>query len=156
MREPEILAVRAKAARALQALFAQLDLPAITDAEVEAATYANSSNDYPFRDVLADLTGAQAVMDRGITGLDLVRGLEASGFHDVAENLLSVLRQRVSGDLLQTSAILTADFVPLSAINDANDYAGPGTGYRLEGERWEQLKQLRHVTSATNPETEVR
>ncbi|MCW2583143.1 MAG: Glycerol dehydratase [Klenkia sp.] len=156
VREPEILAVRTKAARALQALFAQLDLPAITDAEVEAATYANSSNDYPFRDVLADLTGAQAVMDRGITGLDLVRGLEAAGFHDVAENLLSVLRQRVSGDLLQTSAILTADFVPLSAINDANDYAGPGTGYRLEGERWEQLKQLRHVTSATNPETEVR
>lgn len=155
VREDEILAARNKAARALQAVFAHLDLPAVTDDEVEAATYANSSNDYPFRDVLADLKGAQAVMDRGITGLDLVKGLEASGFHDVAENLLTVLRQRVSGDLLQTSAVLTADFVPLSAINDANDYAGPGTGYRLEGERWEQLKKLRHVTSSTNPETEV-
>ncbi len=155
VREPEIVAVRAKAARVLQALFDYLELPPITDAEVEAATYANSSNDYPFRDVLADLTGAQQVMDRGVTGLDLVRGLEATGFHDVAENLLTVLRQRVSGDLLQTSAVLTADFVPLSAINDANDYAGPGTGYRLEGERWEELKKLRHVTSATNPETEV-
>lgn len=155
VREDEILAARNKAARALQAVFAHLDLPAVTDDEVEAATYANSSNDYPFRDVLADLKGAQSVMDRGITGLDLVKGLEASGFHDVAENLLTVLRQRVSGDLLQTSAVLTADFVPLSAINDANDYAGPGTGYRLEGERWEQLKKLRHVTSSTNPETEV-
>ena len=155
VREDEILQARNKAARALQALFAHLDLPAITDDEVEAGTYANSSADYPFRDVLEDLKGAQSVMDRGITGLDLVKGLEATGFHDVAENLLTVLRQRVSGDLLQTSAILTADFVPLSAINDANDYAGPGTGYRLQGERWEQLKKLRHVTSATNPETEV-
>jgi propanediol dehydratase large subunit len=155
VREDEILAARTKAARALQALFRHLDLPAITDEEVEAATYANSSNDYPFRDVLADLKGAQAVMERGVTGLDLVKGLEATGFHDVAENLLRVLRQRVSGDLLQTSAVLTADFTPLSAINDSNDYAGPGTGYRLQGQRWEELKKLRHVTSATNPETEV-
>jgi propanediol dehydratase large subunit len=155
IREDEILQVRNKAARALQALFAELDLPRITDEEVEAATYANGSEDYPERDVLEDLKGAQSVMDSGITGLDLVTALERTGFHDVAENLLTVLRQRVSGDLLQTSAILTADFVPLSAINDANDYAGPGTGYRLQGERWEQLKKLRHVTSAENPETEV-
>jgi propanediol dehydratase large subunit len=155
VREDDILAVRRRAAEALQALFRHLDLPTITDAEVEAATYANSSNDYPLRDVLADLKGAQSVMERGLTGVDLVKGLEATGFHDVAENLLTVLRQRVSGDLLQTSAILTPDFVPLSAINDANDYAGPGTGYRLQGERWEELKKLRHVTSASNPETEV-
>src|SRR3954452_12617845 len=155
VREDEILAARNKAARALQAVFAHLDLPAITEDEIEAATYANSSNDYPFRDVLSDLKGAQSVMDRGITGLDLVKALESAGFHDIAESLLTVLRQRVSGDLLQTSAVLTADFTPLSAINDPNDYAGPGTGYRLEGERWEQLKKLRHVTSSTNPETEV-
>lgn len=94
-------------------------------------------------------------MDRGITGLDLVRILERTGFHDVAENLLQVLRQRVSGDLLQTSAILDGNFVPQAAINDANDYAGPGTGYRLTGERWNALKKLRHVTSAENPEEEV-
>ncbi|WNV75949.1 propanediol/glycerol family dehydratase large subunit [Geodermatophilus sp. DSM 44513] len=155
VREPEILQARDRAARALQALFAHLDLPPVTDAEVEAATYANSSADYPPRDVLADLKGAQAVMDRGVTGLDLVRGLETTGFSDVAQNLLQVLRQRVSGDLLQTSAVLTADFTPLSAINDANDYAGPGTGYRLSGERWEELKKLRHVTSAEDPEREV-
>jgi len=155
VREPEILQVREKAARALQAVFAELDLPPITDAEVEAAVYAHGSGDYPDRDVLEDLKGAQAVMDRGVTGLDLVKALERTGFHEVAENLLTVLRQRVSGDLLQTSAILTDDFVPLSAINDANDYGGPGSGYRLEGERWEQLKKLRHVTSAENPETEV-
>ncbi len=72
----------------------------------------------------------------------------------MAQNLLTVLRQRVSGDLLQTSAILKG-MVPLSAVNDDNDYAGPGTGYRPSGERWEQMKRLRHVTSAENPETEV-
>ncbi|WP_224390556.1 propanediol/glycerol family dehydratase large subunit [Pseudonocardia sp. ICBG1293] len=155
VREPEILAVREKAARAMQAVFAELDLPRITDEEVEAATYANSSADYPLREVLEDLKGAQSVMDRGTTGLDLVRILERTGFHDVAENLLQVLRQRVSGDLLQTSAILDADFVPQAAINDANDYAGPGTGYRLTGRRWNDLKKLRHVTSAENPEEEV-
>lgn len=155
VREPEILAVREKAARAMQAVFAELDLPRITDEEIEAATYANSSADYPLREVLEDLKGAQSVMDRGITGLDLVRILERTGFHDVAENLLQVLRQRVSGDLLQTSAILDENFVPQAAINDANDYAGPGTGYRLTGERWNALKKLRHVTSAENPEEEV-
>jgi propanediol dehydratase large subunit len=155
VREDVVLQVRNKAARAMQALFAELDLPPITDEEVEAATYANSSDDYPDRDVLADLEGARSVMERGITGLDLVRSLERAGFGDVAENYLRVLRQRVSGDLLQTAAVLTGDFVPLAAINDANDYAGPGTGYRLTGERWEELKKLRHVTSAENPEEEV-
>ncbi len=155
VREPEILAVREKAARAMQAVFAELDLPRITDEEIEAATYANSSADYPLREVLEDLKGAQSVMDRGITGLDLVKILERTGFHDVAENLLQVLRQRVSGDLLQTSAILDENFVPQAAINDANDYAGPGTGYRLTGDRWNALKKLRHVTSAENPEEEV-
>lgn len=155
VREPEILAVREKAARAMQAVFAELDLPRITDEEIEAATYVNSSADYPLREVLEDLKGAQSVMDRGITGLDLVKILERTGFHDVAENLLQVLRQRVSGDLLQTSAILDENFVPQAAINDANDYAGPGTGYRLTGDRWNALKKLRHVTSAENPEEEV-
>ncbi|GAA4777172.1 propanediol/glycerol family dehydratase large subunit [Actinomycetospora chlora] len=155
VREDVILQVRNKAARALQAVFAELDLPAITDEEVEAATYADSSDDYPDRDVLADLDGAKSVMDRGVTGLDLVKILERTGFGDVAESYLQVLRQRVSGDLLQTAAIFTPDFVPLAAINDANDYAGPGTGYRLSGERWEELKKLRHVTSAENPEEEV-
>lgn len=155
VREDEILQVRNKAARALQALFAELDLPRITDEEVTAATYAHGSEDYPLRDVLEDLKGAQSVMERGITGVDLVRMLERTGFADVAESYLQVLRQRVSGDLLQTAAVLTADYTPQAAINDANDYAGPGTGYRLTGERWEELKKLRHVTSAANPEEEV-
>lgn len=152
--EAEILAARQRAGEALQAVFAHLDLPVITDKEVETAVYANGSNDLIPRNILEDLRGAQAVMDRGITGLDLVKALEATGFTEMSANMLSILRQRVAGDLLQTSAILK-DMVPLSAVNDANDYAGPGTGYRPTGERWEQMKRLRHVTSAENPEQEV-
>ena len=154
VKESEILAARTKAAKALQAVFKYLDLPPITDNEIETTVYANGSQDLIPRDVLEDLKGAQQVMDRNITGLDLVKALEATGFSDIAENVLASLRQRVSGDLLQTSAILTKG-APLSAINDANDYAGPGTGYRPSGERWEEMKRLRHVTSASNPEVEV-
>lgn len=152
--EPDIIAVRQRAGEALQAVFEYLDLPPITDEEITTAVYANGSNDLIARDVLEDLKGAQSVMDRGITGLDLIKALESTGFGDLAANLLAVLRQRVSGDLLQTSAILK-DMVPLSAINDVNDYAGPGTGYRPSGDRWEEMKRLRHVTSASNPEQEV-
>ena len=31
-----------------------------------------------------------------------------------------------------------------SAVNDPNLYEGPGSGYRLEGERWELLRSLPH------------
>ena len=151
--EDEILAVRTRAAKALQAVFGYLDLPPITDAEIEAATYANGSQRTACRATCSRTSRAPSrSWSAGVTGLDLVKALEPSGFRDIAENLLNVLRQRVSGDLLQTSAIIDAvDCVPLSAINDANDYAGPGTGYRPSGERWEEMKKLRHVTSASEP-----
>jgi propanediol dehydratase large subunit len=136
-------------------VFAYLELPPITDDEIEAVIYAHGSKDLLARDVLEDLKGAQSVMDRGVTGLDIVKGLDAGGFPDIAENLLGVLRQRISGDLLHTSAILTPQLTTLSAINDPNDYAGPGTGYRPSGERWEEMKRLRHVVSASNPEQEL-
>ena len=57
-------------------------------------------------------------------------------------------RQRVSADYLQTSAVIDADGLVHSAVNDPNLYTGPGTGYRLEGERWELLQALPHVVDA--------
>jgi len=56
--------------------------------------------------------------------------------------VLGMLKQKVSGDYLHTSAILDSNFDVLSAVNDPNDYQGPGTGYRLSGERWERLKDI--------------
>ncbi|MCG2968586.1 propanediol/glycerol family dehydratase large subunit, partial [Escherichia coli] len=41
-----------------------------------------------------------------------------------------------------TSAIIVDDGQVLSAVNDVNDYAGPATGYRLQGERWEEIKNI--------------
>jgi hypothetical protein len=98
--------------------------------------------------VVEDLRACQDMTERGLTGLDVVKALDAGGFRDIAESLFNLLRQRVAGDLLQTSAIIDSTGQPLSAINDANDYAGPGTGYRPDGERWEQMKKLRYTTNA--------
>ncbi|MGO9961121.1 MAG: propanediol/glycerol family dehydratase large subunit [Solirubrobacteraceae bacterium] len=142
VREDEVIAVRNKGARALQAVFEELGLPAITDAEVEAVTYAHGSKDVPDRNVAEDLRAIDDFMKRGTTGLDVVRALAKHGFPEIAETVLGMLKQKVSGDYLHTSAILDSNFDVLSAVNDPNDYQGPGTGYRLGGERWERLKDI--------------
>lgn len=147
--ESEVIAVRNKAARALQAVFAELGLPAITDEEVEAATYAHGSEDMPERRVTDDLKAAQDLLKRGVTGLDIVKALGKRGFEDVARNVLGMLKLRISGDYLQTSAWVDGEFNVWSAINDPNDYRGPGTGYRLSPERWQVLK---NIPQAKRPE----
>ena len=62
----------------------------------------------------------------------------------MAESILSMLKQRVAGDYMQTSAILDTDFHVMSGVNLPNDYLGPGTGYRVSGERWEEIKAIPH------------
>ena len=52
-----------------------------------------------------------------------------------------MLKQRVAGDYLHTSSIIDKDFNVITAVNDMNDYMGPGTGYRAEGKRWEEIKK---------------
>ena len=140
--------MRNKAARALQAVYRELGFPTITDEEVEAATYAHGSKDMPARNIVEDLKSAQEMMSRGITGIDVVKALSKAGFQDLAENVLNLLKQRVSGDYLHTSAILDSNFHVVSAVNDANDYRGPGTGYRMSDERWNEIKTIRQ---ALNP-----
>ncbi|WP_458414985.1 propanediol/glycerol family dehydratase large subunit [Schinkia sp. CFF1] len=140
--EEEVVAIRNKAARAIQAVFEGLGLPTITDEEVEAATYAHGSKDMPDRNIVEDLRAVDGMMKRGVTGLDVVKALSKGGFEDVAENVLNMLKQRVSGDYLHTSAIIDKDWNVVSAVNDLNDYQGPGTGYRLSEERWEEIKNI--------------
>ncbi len=143
--EDEVIRVRNKAAKAVQAVFRNLGLSPVSDEQVEKVTYAHGSKDTPPRDVTADLMAAEDVLKRGITGVDVVRALAESGFEDVADNVLSMLKQRVVGDYMQTSAILDKDFNVLSGVNTPNDYMGPGTGYRVEGERWEEIKRIPHI-----------
>ncbi len=152
--DEEVRQVREQAAHALQTVFAglKLDPPVeVRDDEIQCAVHAYSSDDMPARDVRRDIEAAEHLrLNPDITGLDVVKILDASDDeHDreIAANLLTALRQRVSGDLLQTSAILDPgpDMTPRSAVNDPNDYAGPGTGYRPTGQRWEEMKKLRHM-----------
>jgi propanediol dehydratase large subunit len=140
--EEDVIRVRNKAAQAIQGVFEHLGLPAITDEEVEAATYAHGTKEVIRRDINADLKGIEELMDGGLTGLDIVRGLAKAGFEDVAQTVLDMLKQRTTGDFLQTAAIFDEDFNVISAVNDQNDYEGPGTGYRLEGEEWEKAKDI--------------
>ncbi len=150
LREPEVLEVRRRAAEAVQAVFAELGLPPITGAEVEAAVAAYASDDMPPRDVVADLEAADEFLRRGRSGVDVIRALAARGYRDIAGNILAVQKLRVSGDYLQTSALVLPGGRVLSAINDPNDYQGPGTGYRLSPER---AAEIADVPQAQDPRT---
>ncbi len=141
VKEEEAIAVRNKAAKILQTVFAGLGLPEITDEEVEAATYAYCYTDMPARNKPEDMKAASDMMEKGVTGFDIVKILYENGFEDVAVNVMNMLKQRVIGDYLHTSAIIDENFNVHSAINDRNDYMGPGTGYRMSEERWAEIKE---------------
>ncbi len=143
--EDEVVAVRSRAARAVQAVFAELGLPPISDEEVEAATFGYASTDLPDRDRGADAAAADRLLASGTGGLDVARALDRRGFGEVAAAIVAMQRQRVSADYLQTAAVIGPDWTVRSAVNDPNVYTGPGSGYRLEGERWEVLQSLPHV-----------
>ena len=147
VKEEDVIAIRNKGARALQAVFDEVGLPHITDEEVECATYAHGTKEMPDRNVPEDLRAIDEFMKRGTTGLDVANALAKHGFNDVAQSVLNMLKGKVSGDYLQTSAIFDENFNVVAAINDLNDYMGPGTGYRLEGERWERLKDIPQAIS---------
>jgi glycerol dehydratase large subunit len=145
VKEEEVVQVRFKAAKVMQSLFKELGLSRITDDEVEAAAYAHGSKDMPPRDEVKDFEAIEDMMKRGITGIDIVAALVKTGYGDVAESLLNMLKQRISGDYMQTSAILDESFNVVSAVNLPNDYLGPGTGYRVSGERWEEIKNIPNI-----------
>ncbi|MBN1877379.1 MAG: propanediol/glycerol family dehydratase large subunit [Anaerolineae bacterium] len=142
VKEEAILHVRERAARAIQAIFDAFDFAQISDAEVQAAITAYSSRDMPDRDRISDLKAAQLLLNGPITVLEVIRVLEETGHHDIAANLLELQRQRATGDYLQPSGIFDKDFTVLSALTTPNNYTGPGTGYRVEGERWERLQDI--------------
>ena len=76
--------------------------------------------------------------------LDAIRALHQRGFEEEAENLLFLVKLRLSGDYLQTSAIVR-DGKVISAINDPNRYDGPATGYRMSEQRRAEIANIRGV-----------
>lgn len=145
--EQTVIEARHQAAKTMQAIFDELGFPAITDEEVEAATYANSSEDMPTRNVVEDLKAAEQILRDGISGFDIALVLAKRGYRQTAERIFEMLKQRVAGDYLHTSAIITKDNIVMSAVNDENDYNGPGTGYRISDERWNEIKNIRQAIS---------
>jgi propanediol dehydratase large subunit len=144
--EEDVRRVRERAARAIRAVFDAFDFAQISEVEVRAAVDAYNSEDVPDRDRVADIKAAQMLLNGPLTVVEVIRALASAGFHDVAANLLEMQRQRVVGDYLQPAGIFTAlgehRFRVLSALTDPNDYRGPGTGYRVTGERWTRLQTL--------------
>ena len=86
--EEEATRVRGRAAAAIQAVFDELGLPPIGDAEVEAATYGYDSSDMPDRDRAADVEAADAALERRLSGLDVALALDRRGFPEIAEAVL--------------------------------------------------------------------
>ena len=142
LRQQESLEVRKRAALATQAVFRELGLPPITDEEVECAVLARSSADMPDRNVVADLKAAEDFLKKGRSAIDVIKALARNGFGDIAEKILQIQKLRISGDYLQTSAIVLPEGRVSSAINDPNDYRGPGTGYRLSAERAAEINDI--------------
>lgn len=144
IKEEDAIRVRNMAAKALQGVFQYFDLPEITEAEVETATYAYSSYDMPKRNMVEDLKAAEQFLANN-TGFDVAKALWEKGFHDVSENVLDMLKQRITGDYLHTAAIFDEEFNLESALNDPNLYEGPGTGYQISEERWNKIIQKENI-----------
>ena len=145
--EDEALRIRRKAARAIQAVYRELGLPEISDIEVDAATVAHGSDDMPERDIVPDLEAADRFMAGDIDFVDVMAALQRSGYDDVADNILEMGRQRIAADYLQPSAIFDEDFKVRSAVNDPNNYTGPGSGYRPQGQRWREIQAIPQAKS---------
>ena len=121
IKEEDAIRVRNKGAKALQAVFQYFDLPEITEEEVEEATYAYSSYDMPKRNMVEDFKAAEKFLANK-TGFDVAKALWEKGYPDVSENVLDMLKQRITGDYLHTAAIFDEDCNLESALNFPNLY----------------------------------
>jgi propanediol dehydratase large subunit len=144
--EDAILGARLRATEALSAVLEELGLARVTQAMRSSVVFASGSDETESFTAGEATAISEGIKERGITAIDIVKALAKRGFEAEAENLLFMLRQRVSGDYLQTSAVIR-DARVMSAINAPNDYQGPGTGYRMTPQRWREVRDIRGVLS---------
>lgn len=143
-------AMRRQAAEATRAVFEYLGLADFDDEHVEAVVVAAGSKDLPATDGVKVLSAARTIDQSGLTVLDVVAALAETGFPDLADRVLGMARARIVGDYLQTAAIFDEEMNVLSALQDPNDYQGPGTGYRPSAERQEQIDTVRQARSVSD------
>ena len=142
--EDEWIEIRTRAAKAMQTLCEQLDFPTYTDEEIDKVIFADSSDDIE-RKPTDNIAIVETIEKNHLTLIDIIKAFAKAGEMELAELFLELMKKKLSGDLLQTAAMYNKDFQVLSAINNANDYNGPGTGYRVDGERWEEIKEIRQI-----------
>ena len=142
--EERALDLRSRAVEAIAAVFEELGLSTPTSDMKQSVVVASGSDEtrsYTPRDVAKI---SEAIKEREITVIEVIKALVKRGFADEAQNLLNLVKLRVSGDYLQTSAMVRKGKV-VSAVNDPNTYLGPGTGYRVSEERRLELNSIRDV-----------
>ena len=142
--ESRALDLRSRAVEALASVYDELGLSTPTADMKQSVVAASGSDDtrsYSPREVALI---SEAIKARGITVIDVIKALAKRGFREEAENLLNVVKLRVSGDYLQTSAMVRNGKI-VSAVNDPNDYLGPGSGYRVSEARRLELNSIRDV-----------
>ena len=144
--EDQILGLRVRATEALSAVLDELGLAKVTQSMRSSVVFASGSDETESFTAGAATRISDGIKERGVSAIDVVKALAKRGFAEEAENLLFMLRQRVSGDYLQTSAVIREGSV-MSAVNTPNDYQGPGTGYRMTPERWREVGDIRGVLS---------
>jgi len=146
--EHRALDLRARAVEAISAVLEELALAQPTAAMKASVVVASGSAETRSFTPGAVTPISEAIKTRDISVIDVIRALSRRGFVEEAENLLSVVKLRVSGDYLQTSAMVRGGRV-VSAINDPNDYCGPGSGYRMSEARRLEINDIRDVLDQT-------
>src|SRR6185503_6283255 len=144
--EDQLMAARARAIEAISAVLETLTSSRLTQSQKKSVLYAHGSDETSSFMPGEVIKMNAALIERNITFVDVVQALAARGFTTEATRLLSMARQRVTGDYLQTAAIIRDGRV-VSAVNDPNCYRGPGTGYVMSGERREVISHMRREVS---------
>jgi propanediol dehydratase large subunit len=153
--EGRLRELRERAAKACLAVYRELGLaggdgsatPGFTDDHVAEVVVAEGSKDVTPPDPQAILAASDAIMERQLGVLDVVRALFATGFEEEARRVLAMGRARVAGDYLQTAAIFDERMECLSKVTDPNDYQGPGTGYEAPAARRDEIAAIRQQRS---------
>ncbi len=96
----------------------------------------------PERNIVEDIKFAQEIINKNRNGLEVVKALAKGGFPDVARGHAQYSESQAHRRLPAYLRHHCWRGPVLSAVNDVNDYAGPATGYRLQGERWEEIKNI--------------
>jgi len=142
--EHRALDLRVRAVEAISAVLEELELGRPTQDMKNSVVMASGSADTRSYSPGEVAPISAAIQDREITVIDVIKALARRGFAPEAQNLLNVVKLRVSGDYLQTSAMVRDGRV-LSAINDPNDYQGPGSGYRMSETRRQDINDIRDI-----------